>query len=546
MKKIMRLKVRKVYKVLLVDDEIMIREAISESIDWNGLGFELIGSCANGKKAVEMISQEVPDLILTDICMPFMDGLELSKYVFENYPQIKIAIISGYDNFDYAKKAIQYRVMEYILKPITARELTDTLVSILERIQKEEKETAQIDQIKSAYEKSKPVLKERFLNQLIRGGNIYRDLGVRMESYGITLPGDTYAVARILCRSSFEFTDRHPEIRDEIVLFAVYNVVAEMMIDESDCVVFQDAEDAVILLVAGESGYQVERRLVSIYVEIKEFVASRLRIETVMFAGKCVIDLQELPQSYENAKAVYNYEFLFDDHAIIFGRYLEENRSDTAIDIANWTERILSAMKQCNYELVCSVIRRFMELFRDNYVEKSKVITYVQSVIMKIVMAVTDGIENGQISEREKEFLLKLQSFQKLHELEMDLIAFCEGLMRLDECHKDETLKQPAEKALEYIERNYSNWEVSLNSVCTYMSMSTSYFSTMFKSYTGETFIEALTKKRMEKAKELLETTKLKAYEIAGEVGYNDPHYFGSTFKKYTGMTPTEYAKKRR
>lgn len=535
-----------VYKVLLVDDEIMIREAISESIDWNGLGFELIGSCANGKKAVEMMAEEVPDLILTDICMPFMDGLELSKYVFENYPQIKIAIISGYDNFDYAKKAIQYRVMEYILKPITAEELTKTLTTIKERMQKEAKETAQIDQIKSAYEKSKPVLKERFLNQLIRGGNIHRNLAARMESYGITLSGDTYAVTRILCRSSFEFTDRHPEIRDEIVLFAVYNVVAEMMSEEPDCVVFQDVEDAVVLIVAGESGYQVERRIVSLYGQVREFVASRLRIETAMFAGKCVMDLQELPQSYDNAKAVHQYEFLFDEHTIIFGRYLEENQSDAVIDVSKWTERILSAMKQGDSELIYSVIRSLMELFRDNYVEKSRVIAYVQSVIMKMVMTIGDREGNGRMAEKEKEFLLKLQSFRKLHELETDLTAFCESLLSFGGQQKEEPHMQPAKKALEYIDQNYSNWEVSLNSVCTYMAMSTSYFSTMFKNYTGETFIEALTKKRMEKAKELLETTNLKAYEIAGEVGYNDPHYFGSTFKKYTGMTPTEYAKKRR
>lgn len=534
------------YKVLLVDDEIMIREAISESIDWNGLGFELIGSCANGKKAVEKMSEEVPDLILTDICMPFMDGLELSKYVFENHPQIKVAIISGYDHFDYAKKAIQYQVMEYILKPVTAEELSRTLISIKERLQKEEKEIAHIDQIKTAYEKSKPVLKERFLNQLIRGGSIYRDLKERMNSYGIRLMGDTYAVARILCRSSFAFSGKYPEIRDEIVLFAIYNVVAEMMQEEHNCVAFQDAEDVVVLLVSDESSYQVERRMVSLYGRIREFVVSELRIETIMSAGKCVTDLQDLHQSYENAKTMYQYGFLFDAHEILFGRFLEDKKADVEIDISNWTERIITAVKQADHELIYSVVRNFMETFRDNYVKKSNVITYIQSLVLKLVRVIGSGMGNSRIEEREKAFLLELQNFQKLHELEAELIRFCEELTTLNECQKEVLQKNPAEKALEYIEQNYSNWEISLNSVCHYMAMSTSYFSTMFKNHTGETFIEALTKKRMEKAKELLESTNLKAYEIAEEVGYNDPHYFGSTFKKCTGMTPTEYAKKRR
>ena len=116
------------YKVLLVDDEALIREAIGENIPWGELGFELVASCENGREAMEAIRAKKPDLVLTDICMPYVDGIELAKYIYENCPDTRTIIISGYDEFEYAKQAVRYQVMEYILKPITPSELTEVLL----------------------------------------------------------------------------------------------------------------------------------------------------------------------------------------------------------------------------------------------------------------------------------------------------------------------------------------------------------------------------------------------------------------------------------
>ena len=115
------------YKVLLVDDEVLIREAIRENIHWEEMGFELIASCENGKQAMEVIERTPPDLVLTDIYMPYVDGIELARYIHEHCPDTRTVIISGYDEFEYAKQAVRYQVMEYILKPVTPAELTEVL-----------------------------------------------------------------------------------------------------------------------------------------------------------------------------------------------------------------------------------------------------------------------------------------------------------------------------------------------------------------------------------------------------------------------------------
>ena len=129
------------YRVLLVDDEILVRDAIRNNIDWQGLGYELAGDCQNGKEAIEFVQEQPVDLVLTDICMPYVDGMELSHYLHDNCPEVKIIIFSGFGEFEYAKKAIQYNVSEYLLKPVTAVELTEVLKNmyqILETARQEE------------------------------------------------------------------------------------------------------------------------------------------------------------------------------------------------------------------------------------------------------------------------------------------------------------------------------------------------------------------------------------------------------------------------
>ena len=127
------------YRILLVDDEALIREAVSENVKWEEYGYELAGSCENGREALEFIEKNPVDVVLTDICMPYMDGMELSEKLSEGYPSIKIIILSGYDDFDYAKKAIKYGVKEYLLKPITAEEMGEALLALKAEMDKEKK-----------------------------------------------------------------------------------------------------------------------------------------------------------------------------------------------------------------------------------------------------------------------------------------------------------------------------------------------------------------------------------------------------------------------
>ena len=184
------------YKAVLVDDEALIRDAISKTIQWETLGFELAATCQNAREVVKLLNEQPLDLVITDICMPFMDGLELSKYIYENYPQVMVVIISGYDDFDYAKQAVRYKVQDYLLKPITAAEFSQILQKIRGSLDKRVQEQRYLDKIKHSYDENLPTLRSRFLMELISSSPMTADyISDKLEEFQTELEGPYYVCA---------------------------------------------------------------------------------------------------------------------------------------------------------------------------------------------------------------------------------------------------------------------------------------------------------------------------------------------------------------
>ena len=193
------------YKVLLVDDEALIREAISENTRWKELGYELMGTCKNGREAIERLDQEEADLVLTDICMPYVDGMELTRYLYEKHKGVKVIIISGYDDFEYAKTAVKYQVMDYILKPITAKELAQTLTRVKEKLDEERFQRSDMKRIRGAYMSNLPILRGRFLNSLLMGNVGAQEIQEKLKDYKIRLDGKYFMTALVTDKMNVDF-----------------------------------------------------------------------------------------------------------------------------------------------------------------------------------------------------------------------------------------------------------------------------------------------------------------------------------------------------
>lgn len=535
------------YNVLLVDDEALTREAIGENIPWEELGFELIGSCENGREAMERMEQITPDLLLTDICMPYVDGIELARYVYEHHPDTRTVIISGYDEFDYAKQAVRYQVMEYILKPITPSELMEVLIRAKESLDERCARTRTLKKLRGAYVSNRPFLQGRFLNSLLRGNERSDGLEEKMEELDLSLPGSFFSTAIVEGDDLSPFLDQYKDVRDDLALFAICNITQELIEKSKLGAAFQNMEERTIIIFCGETEKQLNRQIEEALREIQQTIQHLLLIETTIGVGQIVADIRQLYQSYEAANGIMEQKFLLGGGQILRADLLEEPKSSNPIDVAKWAGRVVQAVKGGSEEDIERIVREFAQKIRDSYSNRNRSIIYVQNLLLTVI-ATANLIKEKEniIVEEEKELLNRLYSYEHLSDMATDVIAICAHISKLLGEQLDSYGKKQAMMALDYIEHNYMKSEVNLNSVCSHLAISTSYFSTLFKSCTGETFIEALTKKRMEEAKKLLENTSMKTYEVAQEVGFSDPHYFSIAFKKATGRTPTEYAREKR
>lgn len=534
------------YKVLLVDDEALIREAISENIKWNELGYEFCGACANGKEAIEAIEKEEPHLLLTDICMPHMDGLELAKYVHNKYPQIKVIIISGYDDFDYAKQALTYQVKEYILKPITSFELSEVLEKTKESLDEEHKSTQSLKKIQQAYNNNIPFMKERLLNHLIYGQNLKEDMLSKLKELDAILLGKYFSVILIEEDDYMEFFKNYPEEDETLARFAIFNVAQEIVQNELCGLAFQNAEEKPVIICEENSEILLEKCVTELSDKVRGAIYKYLGMKTSAIIGRSVEGLQMVRQSYENAKSALEYKFMMGGNRTIYGKDILVKKEEGAFHINYWIEKLILMVKANQTKEMKNVVYDFFEALRSSYLSKNRIYINIQQAVITIMMVLDEADSRGDsdIMRQEKQFLMGMYEQKHLSDVEELFLEFCCCVSDCLSSERDSYCRKQAIMALDYIEKNYGNNEVSLNTVCSYLAMSTSYFSSVFKNVTGETFIEALTKKRIEKAKLLFENTALKTYEIANEVGYIDPHYFSAIFKKAMGCTPTEYAKK--
>ena len=537
------------YKILLVDDEILVRDAIRENIDWGKLDCELIGDCENGKQAVEFVKTHEVDIVLTDILMPYMDGMELSHFLHDNYPDILIVIFSGFGEFEYAKKAIQYNVSEYMLKPVTAMELTKVIENMKEKLdsrKKEQRKMESLTQVSQDYHKNANVIRSKALDCLVKCTREVQVSLDELERMGITFQAASYRVAvfDIDTYSDMYQMDMDKQQESALMAFVLFNVGDEIVVQEKAGVVYQEGNNRVCIIFAGNRTKEFSESIHRICHEIQKKVKEVIGLETSIGIGSWVRSPYELIYSYRLAAKAIDYRYLLGGN-LLFD--MEEKKTDNSIFLMKDLETLTEAIKSGDRRLMEETLGQIETEIKSALVEKSYACIYLQQVIRAIGNTCQSLSEEPEKIIAQREALLKAVTEQRMFSQAAALVEKYaqEVFDALQELNSSSGQRQGM-LAMDYIQKNYMDPCLSLNSICSYLNISTSYFSTIFKEMTGETFIEVLTRVRMEKAKELLENTTMKNYEIAEKVGFSDPHYFGISFKKITGKTPTEYAREKR
>lgn len=530
-----------VYKIIIADDEDNVREGIRDSLKWEELGFELIGDFINGRDVLQSFEQLQPHVVLTDINMPFMDGLEVSRYLFEHYPQTKIVILTGYDDFEYAQQALKLKVNDYILKPNTADDLVQILMKVKAELDDENRQVEDLSKLKQQLRDSLPLVRERFLNQLVAGELRGSNPQDKLAYLDIHLSGNYYLAAVIDVDDHGELQQFYPESESELLYFAVCNISGEIVAHRKNGIVFQSNNEKTIVVLFGESREMLHEEAVHTFEEINRSVREYLRFTVSIGVGDICDSLHHIHHSHHRASTALDYRFFLGKNRIIHIGDMDGGHGKSTSYDKNSERKLATLIKSGTQQEIASLVEEIITNLKAAYLPMDRCYIHIQQIIVTIL----DILEELDICETRissvSSPLTEIYGLKMLDEVEDWLKNYCLETTRLIHETRNNACKLQALKAESYIKENYANENMSMDMVCKHLVLSASYFSLIFKNHTGETFISYLTRIRVEKAKELLKCTDLKTYEVAYRIGYPDPHYFNLIFKKATGMTPTMY-----
>lgn len=520
------------YSVFLVDDEPIVLEGIRTKIDWESSGFTFAGEATDGEIALSMIHELKPDILITDIKMPFMDGLQLASVIKKTQPWIKIIILSGHDEFDYAKKAISIGIQDYLLKPFTSEEVIASLQKAASEIDKERKQLSDISKMKAELKTQEKLIQKDFLNNLIHGSADMSNLMQKCQELNIDLIARYYKITISKIDSK---TGNLQNQQEACSLINAYSSGWEQTIS------FFHHNNRLVCIFKGTSSEEIEENVYHIAEAIEHIATQNPDCKVFTAIGRTIDHLSHLKSSYDDAKKL-----------IEAGNFENQNRiissDDVQLDEQGLLELkdndpLVDRLKYASKNDISQIIEESMTLIEKN---PGQFKVFASYLLVDLIFAVSKLIENlgGDIKQENPE-ILQRNFVDNAVQNEEDFVNKVKQVLTFALEYRDSKITgrygDVILKAKKFIEENYADQNTTLTTVAQAVCLSPNHFSTIFSQECKTTFIEYLTNVRIENAKRLMQETDMKGYDIAYECGFSDPHYFSYIFKKNTGLSPRDF-----
>lgn len=525
------------YSVLLVDDEEEVYQVIMKKLDWETMGFRIAGYARNGIEALELAEELQIDVVMTDIKMPYMDGLTLCRKLKENYEKIKVIIFSGFDEFEYAKEAIKIEAEEYILKPIHSGELREVFERIKSNLDKELDEKRNIDKLREYYLESLPLLQENFYTSLLDGRIPEAEIENYAKNYQIALKGPYYVVSVLHISTTAEGCQR--QLDPFLLTMSVRKLAEEQLTGEWDSRIVTYLGDVIVITQLAESNLARFTDRMDALCKLAKRVCNAC--VTAGIGSGCKRP-GELAASYQGAKNAVSYRVLYGNtRAINIAEMEPQEHTDLSWE-EPYIQKILKKIKMGGSEPLLAAIGEFMEKLAGNKMSLQKYRILIMELITEIFrFGANNRMNLKAIFGEDEDVYTQAMQLESPEALGRWLKDNCLKMQRQVSSERFDTTKSFVTRAKEYVKEHYADSDLSIETLCGHLNVSAAYFSTVFKKETGKTFIQYLTDYRMETAVELLLTQKEKTYVIAEKVGYLDPNYFSYVFKKRFGVSPSKY-----
>lgn len=543
-------------KIFLAEDEVVVRETIKRMIPWEELGFELVGEAADGEMALPLLIRQQPDLLITDIKMPFMNGLTLARLAKKEIPGLKVVILSGYDDFNYAKQAIGIGVEDYLLKPITKNALIERLSEIRSRYEHEKTQKEYYEKFQremQAYEKNSS---RDFFEALVGGSMDMMEVYKRAEKLGLDIVAEAYNVLIFTMNCDEDFSGQ----RDEYSSWEAESLelLENFFAGHSSAMLFRSNIFSYGVLLKGQRE-TIEENTRACVDEIRKILSRQDgRREWFLAVGQSVERLSQIQKSYHTASRAFSQRYLYDENILYYDEMetmehpggqaeTEDNAYLQKVDVNALNPAILqkflsNGLQEETENFVKDYFYAIGQEPMESLVFRNYVILNVRFSVISFIKGL--GCDTNEMESADTEEVLA-ESGKNME----SAIAYAKKMIsqaiEIRDQNSGNKNRSILKTAVDFIDSHYMDEKISLNTVANVANVSSNHFSALFSQNMGQTFIEYLTTLRMNKAKELLRCTGMRSSEIAGEIGYKDAHYFSYLFKKTQGMTPSDYRKAR-
>lgn len=526
-------------KVMIVDDEHLVRNLLKRCIDWKSIGMEIVAEASCAEDAFSLVEEHQPDLIFTDICMTHQDGIEFSDIIIKKYPNIKVVVLSGYEDFKYAQRSLRAGIKEYLLKPIDDEVIMTTALAMKKNIIEERKTLLEYDYIKKQLTENLPFLKERLLNRVIQPDIDIDLVNRQMEFMNFRFAYNNFQVAviEIMFKHQFETIVEEEKLgcQEEII-----NKLREVFNEKENIHVFHDMNYRITILQNSEED-SLEKELKAMQTEILD----NERFNYCVGIGGGILGLENAEKSYLEALEALNYRIILGKNTIIKYEdicHTKEVKDNKMLEIDEKVKvYLLTESEKMVKEYLSNTFNK-KELLMSIPMNKIRefVIGYI-TIVMEVLKEL--DIDITELNSNKYNIYDHLFSLETIPEIEVYLKETSIMAIGLINQHKGKKSNKLINDIKKYVKENLGDAELSLTKVAEVFFINSSYLSRLFKKEIGVNFMDYITKLRIDKSIMLLRNTDLKAYEIGEQVGFPDSSYFSACFKKYTGISVSEYKK---
>lgn len=535
------------YKMILVDDSERVRNGLKMSMDWSKHQIEIVGEAEDGVEAMELILDQKPDLIISDVLMPHMNGLELTEKALCIVPHAKVILLSGYDNFPYVQTAIRNGAFDYLLKPSTIEELFAIIEKAKQSLEQERSQVKDVVQLRQQLLHSIPVLKERYLRYLLSGQMSLLDIRNRCDYLDLSIGSHLFACLVVEIDDE-DAVAQSARIRDkQLLLFAFRNIVEELLREQLYAEIVENYDNQLIVIVSRaepmESKYYLEL-LQATARKIKYYIQTYYKVSVSIGIGGIYDEPEWIPESNKQAVEAVQFRLYSGKESIVYiGDVTYQTSVEHTVYPYDLEKRLCLALKIGDVHGAVGYARQFLRAIVDDFTPTPD---HLRKICLQLVYALLRQLIEWDLSDGNIMEITALDEQIKkrktIEQLEMWLLHYVNDLAHSIEKKMQQRHVSIVQKAISFMESQYAQ-DISLQDVADVVYLTPNYFANLFKERTNETVLNFLADIRINKAKQLLKQSDLKIFDISSQVGYTDAKYFGQVFRKRVGVTPLEYRK---